>query len=92
MPCKHSFSDYIQVRNIREGRVGEMGLETVFLHLIVGPLIFTQVSYQPVTRSLRLNARGVELKGSYVDIIRKMIVSEIKQLQKPKEDDNGTPK
>ena len=82
MKCKHYFHDYLQVRNIRAGGYGPEGeLVAVRLDLIVGPFTFRQVSYHTKARSLRLNSTNVRLKASYVDIIRKMIVEEIKQLR-----------
>jgi hypothetical protein len=82
MPCKNNFEDYIQIRNLRLGPINEDGQSVaVRLWVIIGPFTFKQVSYHTKAKSLRLNAPNVKLKGSYVDIIRKKIVEEIKQMR-----------
>ena len=77
MATKKVFQEFIQVRNLREGTWKEGKMVTVYLDLIVGPFVFRGVSFKWATGSLRLNAKGVSLKASYVKVIVGLIKKEI---------------
>jgi hypothetical protein len=80
---RKAFTDFIQIRNLREGSKVDGKVVSLYFDLVVGAFTIKGVSWQPVSGSIRLNlGPRLQIKGSYVKTIRRMAVEAVKELRK----------
>lgn len=76
--ARKAFTDFIQIKNLREGRWQDGKLVNLYFTIVVGSFSFPRASWNPTTNSLRLNCgTGAKIKGSYVKTVIKLIKAAI---------------
>lgn len=71
---RKAFSDFLKIKNLREGKWQDGKLINVYFELVVGAFSFPNVSWHPSSNSIRLNCgRGCKVKGNYIKTILKLI-------------------
>lgn len=79
---RRAFTDFIQIKNVREGFWVDGKMVSVYFDLIIGPFTIKGASWHQKSGSIRLNAgRRVFVKGSYVETIRSLIVAAIGEIR-----------
>jgi len=87
---KHQFSEFIQVRNLRNGNFVDGAMVGVWLDLIVGPFSFRNVYYAWKSNSVQFRqGKNARIKPAFIPHLRKIIVQAIKQFQLDKSPDSG---
>lgn len=80
---RKAFSDFVQIRNLREGRWEDGKLVNLYFEIVVGSFSFPRATWNPKTNSLRLNCgRGCRIKGSYVKTVIRLIKEAVIEYRK----------
>jgi hypothetical protein len=83
---RKAFKDFIQVRNLQNGAWVDGKLVSVNFDLIIGPISFIRNSLHVMSGSIRFRrCAGVNIKTSYVHIVRELVRAEIKKRQQKAE-------
>lgn len=80
---RRAFTDFIQIRNLREGFKVDGAVISLYFDLIVGAFTINGVSWHNKSGSIRLNAgRRVTMKASYVKTIQRLVAEAIKDVRR----------
>lgn len=79
---RRTFTDFIQIRNLREGYKVDGAVISLYFDLVIGSFTIWGVSWHNKSGSIRLNAgRRVTMKASYVKTIQRLVAKAIKEVQ-----------
>lgn len=79
---RRAFTDFIQIKNLRNGRFEDGKMVNLYFDLVIGSFTIRGVSKHLKSNSIRLNkGPGVVMKGNYVKTIVGLVDEAITRLR-----------
>lgn len=79
---RRAFSDFVKIKNLREGVKVDDKVLTLYFDLVIGTFTLKGASWHVKSGSIRLNlGPRVIVKGSYIKTIRHLAVEAVKELR-----------
>lgn len=80
---RKAFSDFVQIKNLREGKWEDGKLVNLYFEIVVGSFSFPRASWHIGSGSLRLNCGGgCRIKGSYVETVIGLVKAAVMEYRK----------